>query len=101
LDCAKTGYEVTIVEKEAQLGGKAIGWRKQLPLSLPYDSLISPVVANKIKAVEAEPKITVRTQTIVGRIAGQPGDFTVTLKNPDEKNRVRRSLPATRGDAGG
>jgi quinone-modifying oxidoreductase, subunit QmoB len=93
LDCAKTGYEVTIVEKEAQLGGKAIGWRKQLPLSLPYDSLISPVVANKIKAVEAEPKITVRTQTIVGRIAGQPGDFTVTLKNPDEKTEFDVPFP--------
>jgi quinone-modifying oxidoreductase subunit QmoB len=28
------------------------------------------------------PNITVKTETEVARIAGQPGEFTVTLKNP-------------------
>ena len=40
IDAAKTGYEVTIVEKESALGGNAKKWRKQLPGAYPYDSLI-------------------------------------------------------------
>jgi quinone-modifying oxidoreductase subunit QmoB len=85
IDAAKAGYEVSIVEKEAALGGYATKMRKQLPVKAPYESLISPMVQEKIEAVKAEPKITVRTNTVVARIAGQPGDFTVTLKKPGEK----------------
>ena len=85
LDAAKAGYEVTIVEKAAALGGYAAKIRKQLPVREPYDSLITPVVQEKIKEIEAESRITVRTQTEVARIAGQPGEFVVTLKKPGEK----------------
>jgi quinone-modifying oxidoreductase subunit QmoB len=85
LDAAKTGYEVTIVEKESSLGGYAAKVRKQIPVEEPYEELIPPIIEAKIKAVEAEPKITVKTGTIVARIAGQPGEFTVTFKKPGEK----------------
>ena len=85
LDAAKTGYEVTIVEKEPALGGHAAQWRKQLPTEDPYEELISPVAESLIKAVAAEEKITVRTETKVARIAGEPGEFVVTLKKPGEK----------------
>jgi quinone-modifying oxidoreductase subunit QmoB len=85
LDAAKAGYEVTIVEKEAHLGGNSAKWRKQLPVNPPYENLIPLVVADKIKQVEANAKIVVKTQTEVARIAGEPGDFTVTLKKPGEK----------------
>ncbi|MCF8036660.1 MAG: FAD-dependent oxidoreductase [Desulfobacteraceae bacterium] len=85
LDAANAGYEVTIVEKTGQLGGNAAKWRKQLPLQPPYEELIPPMVSDKIKAVENHPNIDVRTETAVARIAGQPGDFTVTLKKPGEK----------------
>jgi len=85
LDAAKTGYEVTIVEKEPALGGHATHWRKQLPTEDPYEELVSPVVGNLIKDVEADDNITVRTETMVARIAGEPGEFVVTLKKPGEK----------------
>ncbi|MFH2064144.1 MAG: FAD-dependent oxidoreductase [Pseudomonadota bacterium] len=85
LDAAAAGYEVTIVEKESTLGGYAKKVRKQLPVDAPFQNLISPVVGDKIRAVEAEPKITVKTNTLVARIAGEPGNFNVTLKKPDEK----------------
>jgi quinone-modifying oxidoreductase subunit QmoB len=85
LDATAAGYEVTIVEKADQLGGAALNWRSQLPVSDPYETLISPVVASKIAAVQANPKITVKTNTVVARLAGQPGEFTVTLKKPGEK----------------
>ncbi|CAB5128869.1 Anaerobic respiratory complex protein QmoB [Olavius algarvensis associated proteobacterium Delta 3] len=85
LDAAATGYEVTIVEKQDQLGGHATQWRKQLPASDPYDALSTPRVQETISAVEASDKITVRTGTMVARLAGEPGNYTVTLKTPGQK----------------
>lgn len=85
IDAATAGFDVTIVEKTAALGGYAARVRKQLPVSEPYDALIPPVVAAKIAEVEAMPNITVRTETEVARIAGQPGEFTVTMKKPGER----------------
>ncbi len=85
LDAANAGYPVTIVEKEAQLGGAALNWRSQLPVAAPYDRLIPPVVEAKIKAVEAHPEITIQTETVLARLAGQPGEFTATFKKPGEK----------------
>jgi quinone-modifying oxidoreductase subunit QmoB len=85
LDAAKAGYPVTIVEKEAQLGGAALNWRSQLPTAAPYEALVPPVVAQKIKEVQANPNITVKTGTVLARLAGQPGEFTATFKKPGEK----------------
>jgi quinone-modifying oxidoreductase subunit QmoB len=85
LDAAKAGYEVTIVEKTAALGGHAKHWRKQLPIKSPYENLISPIVDAKINEVQSMPNITVKTETVVARIAGEPGNFVVTFKKPGEK----------------
>jgi len=86
LDAARAGYPVTIVEKENDLGGFAAKMRKQMPVGEPYDSLIPPVVSDLKKQVAAAANITVKTGSIVARIAGQPGDFTVTFKKPGEKH---------------
>jgi quinone-modifying oxidoreductase subunit QmoB len=85
IDAAKTGYEVTIVEKESALGGNAKSWRKQLPGAYPYDSLIPPTIEAKIKELDTYANITVKTETVVARMAGEPGNFIVTLKKPGEK----------------
>ncbi|MBW2450715.1 MAG: FAD-dependent oxidoreductase [Deltaproteobacteria bacterium] len=85
LDAAKAGYEVTIVEKESALGGYAAKIRKQLPTEDPYESLVPPMIDNKIKEIEAYNNITVKTGTVVARIAGEPGNFIVTLKKPGDK----------------
>ncbi|MEJ2729374.1 MAG: FAD-dependent oxidoreductase [Deltaproteobacteria bacterium] len=85
IDAAKTGYAVTVVEKEAWLGGNAAKWRKQLPGAYPYDSLIPPAIESKINELESYSNITVKTGTVVARIAGEPGDFNVTFKKPGEK----------------
>ena len=53
LDAAKTGYEATIIEKEATLGGHAVHWRKQLPTEAPYEELTAPIAETLIKAVAA------------------------------------------------
>ncbi len=85
LDAANAGYEVMIVEKENELGGHALNWRKQLPLGAPYEKLSPPVIAEKIKAVQDHPKITIKTGTVLARLAGEPGNLTATLKKPGEK----------------
>jgi quinone-modifying oxidoreductase subunit QmoB len=85
IDAAKAGYEVTIVEKESVIGGYAAKVRKQLPVEEPFDDLIPPVIQSKIDELEKYSNISVRTDTVVARIAGEPGDFVVTLKKPGEK----------------
>ena len=85
LDAAKAGYDVTVVEKESSLGGYAAKLRKQLPTEDPYDSLQSPVIDARVAELESLANITVKTDTVVARIAGQPGEFIVTFKKPGEK----------------
>jgi len=85
LDAANAGYDVTIIEKTSELGGQSAAYRKNLPVANPYEQLIPPVAPEKINAVNAHDKITVKTETVAARIAGQPGEFTVTFKKPGEK----------------
>jgi len=85
IDAAKVGYDVTLVEKESALGGYAAKVRKQLPDQYPYENLMPPAVEDKIREIETYNNITVRTNTMVARLAGEPGNFTVTLKKPGEK----------------
>jgi quinone-modifying oxidoreductase subunit QmoB len=85
VDAAKAGYDVTVVEKESSLGGYAAKIRKQLPGEDPYENLVPPVIESKIKELEAYDNIAVETETVVARIAGEPGDFIVTLKKPGDK----------------
>lgn len=85
LDAAKAGYEVTIVEKTAALGGYAAKLRGQMPVQSPFETLQAPVVDALVQEVEGNTNIDVRTNCLVARIAGQPGEFTVTMKKPGEK----------------
>jgi len=84
-EASKAGYEVTIVEKEGVLGGKANGWRKQFPTSYPYEALEDNSIAQMIAAVESDSRITIKTSTEVARISGAPGDFTATFKPAGSK----------------
>ncbi len=85
LDAAKAGFEVTIVEKTARLGGYLNKMRNQLPVEEPFEELIPTIIDAKINELEQYPNIEVKTNTEVARIAGQPGEFTVTFKTPGEK----------------
>ena len=79
-EAAKAGHEVLLVEKSDKLGGKALGWRKQLPTKAPWSGLEESTIQELVSAVETDSRITVKTETEVARIAGAPGDFGVTLK---------------------
>lgn len=80
LEAAKAGYEVILVEKEAELGGMGAKLFKQTPSEYPFEELQEPLVLSKIKQVLAHEKIKVFTSTTVGKTDGQPGLFDVTLE---------------------
>lgn len=79
-EAAKAGYAVTLVEKAAVLGGKALGWRKQFPTAAPWTDLQNPTIADMVNDVDSDSNITVKTETEVARIAGAPGAYKVTFK---------------------
>ncbi|NLX19977.1 MAG: hydrogenase iron-sulfur subunit, partial [Desulfobulbus sp.] len=76
---------VTLVEKDAQLGGKALNWRKMFPTAYPYTELEPCNINDLIAAVQADSKITVKTSCEVARISGAPGEFNVTFKEAGTK----------------
>ncbi len=80
-EAAKAGHEVLLVEKADKLGGKALGWRQQLPTKAPWSGLEESSIQELVSAVETDSRITVKTGTEVARVAGAPGDFGVTLKD--------------------
>ncbi len=85
MDAAKAGYEVTLVEKEEKLGGYAAKMRKQIPVDEPYEKPMKPMIGGLIDELNGFSNVTVKTSTVVARLAGQPGEFFVTFKKPGEK----------------
>jgi quinone-modifying oxidoreductase subunit QmoB len=93
LDAAKAGYDVTIVEKTDKLGGYAANMRSQMPVCEPFETLRPSIADDLIAEVESFSNIDVKTDTEVARIAGQPGEFLVTLKKPREKIAIDVPFP--------
>lgn len=93
LEAAKAGYDVVLIEKEAELGGMGAKLYKQTPSEYPYEKLEEPVVLTKIKEVNENDKIKVFTGTTIEKTDGQPGLFDVTLRRgataPGETETVR------------
>ena len=81
LEAAGAGYDVLLVEKEAQLGGALGKAKKDIPTDAPYTEAPSGGLAAKIQALSANPRVTVFCSTHVARTEGQPGMFEVTLQN--------------------
>ncbi|MDP2167518.1 MAG: FAD-dependent oxidoreductase [Thermodesulfovibrionales bacterium] len=80
LESANAGYQVVLVEKEAELGGWGAKLYKQTPREYPYDRLEEPAVIAKIKEVQGNGNIKVYTSTTVEKTEGQPGLYDVTLR---------------------
>jgi len=82
LEAAEAGYQVVLVEKEAQLGGFVATLKKRFPVLAPYTEPASDGIAEKISAVTAHPRIRVFTSAKITRTEGQPGMFDVTVAQP-------------------
>ncbi|MDA8082457.1 MAG: FAD-dependent oxidoreductase [Nitrospiraceae bacterium] len=89
LEAANAGYQVTIVEKEAELGGWAAKLYKETPRQYPFDKLDEPQVFAKIKEVESHHNIKVYKSSIVEKTDGQPGLFDVTISGNGASETIR------------
>lgn len=85
-EAAATGYNVIIVEKEDQLGGKAKGWRQSFPSKAPWTSLEENPVEALVAEIAANDQVEIKLGVEVARIGGAPGDFKVTFKPAGTKS---------------
>jgi quinone-modifying oxidoreductase subunit QmoB len=97
LEAAKAGYQVVLVEKEAELGGMSAKLYKETPRQYPYDKLDEPRIAGIIKEAEENQNIKIYKSTVVEKTDGQPGLLDVTLRNngTSETFRVGSIIMAT------
>jgi len=79
LIAARSGYEVLLVEKQAELGGWLRRTARLLPSRAPYQELEPSDLEGLLAAVARTPGITVKTSATISRISGQPGRFHVLM----------------------
>jgi quinone-modifying oxidoreductase subunit QmoB len=84
LGAAKAGYEVVLVEKQAELGGWARIWQRTLPSRPPYRDLEEGGLAKLVAEVEQHPRIQIHRNATLARISGQPGQFEVEVKTGEQ-----------------
>ena len=79
LETSKAGYKAVIVEREDRLGG-FLGKMKKT-ITLPYKELAETGAEELIKSVEEDSRVKVYTSSVVEKISGAPGLFTVEIKS--------------------
>lgn len=91
LEASNAGYDVVLVEKEAELGGFVNRLYKQIPTGYAYmDPLIVDSNLNeKIKEVEDRPNIKVYKSARIEKTDGQPGMYDVTISSDNRLDIVR------------
>ena len=88
-EAAKAGYDVVLVEKEAELGGWHKRFPKLFPKKPPYRQLESVDLQPRIKEIEENQRITVHLGSTIEGINGQPGQFDVSLKTNGSTTQFR------------
>ncbi len=73
------GYEVVLLEKEPELGGRAKGLFKTIPLKAPHLEAQDTGLDKKILAVRGDGNITTYTGAVLNKLEGAPGDFTAYI----------------------
>ncbi|KAF0146251.1 MAG: heterodisulfide reductase subunit A [Nitrospirae bacterium] len=89
LEAANAGYEVVLVEKEAELGGWAAKLYKEVPREYPFEKLDEPLVFSKINEAESNPNIKVFKSAIIEKTDGQPGLFDVTINTKGTSETIK------------
>ena len=83
LNAAALGKDVVLVEKEKELGGFAAKMYKTIPLAYPHTDAQDTGIEEKIKAVQANAKVSVVTGATIKSIEGAPGKYKVAMTNGD------------------
>ena len=79
LEIAKAGYQATIVEKSASLGGIAAQLHKRVPNRSPFAESQNNGIAELIAQVQSNDKITLHLNSTVTQTSGAPGRFEVSI----------------------
>ena len=79
LEAARAGYDVTLVEKAAELGGQARRLHRRIPQKSPYADPEHTGIDALIADVRAHDRISVLTRTTVAATSGAPGRFEAEL----------------------
>lgn len=79
LEAAKAGYQATLVEKQAQLGGMARLLHRRIPYKAPFMAPQDTDIDDYIAQVEASPLITVHLNSRLTRTSGAPGRFNADI----------------------
>lgn len=80
-EAAKAGYEVVLVEKDAELGGYLKTVCKLPPAQPPYEQLQDFDLQQMIGEVRAQAGVTVYTGARVAKVSGAPCLFDVTIQH--------------------
>ncbi len=89
LEAARAGYEVVLVEKEAQLGGWLKSFGKLFPKKPPYRDLETVDLGSRVKEIEQHDRIKVFAGATIEEINGQPGQFDVSIKTNGTATQTR------------
>jgi len=79
IEASRAGSRVVLVEKEAELGGWARKMYRVTPTKPPFAELEKPSIDAKIEEVKNDANITVKTNTTIASIEGEPGMYRATL----------------------
>lgn len=88
-EAAASGYEVVLVEKADTLGGKVINIPTGSPLHSPWEDKESTNLADRIASVQKNPRIKIYLSSTVAKLAGQPGEYTLTIKTPKGEEEMQ------------
>lgn len=83
LEASVSGYEVVLVEKNDKLGGAVNNIPMASPLSSPWTDKQPTNLPERIKNLEADPKITILLNSTVAVLEGEPGQFKARIATPD------------------
>ena len=83
LGAATAGYDVVLVEKESQLGGKALNLFKSFPLAAPWTQTEDTGIDKLVQAVQSNAKISVKLGVTLEKLDGAPGLYTATVGGED------------------
>ena len=87
-ECARAGYQVTVVERSDRLGGFAARLHRRIPQRSPYAEPEEPGVADLIARVEADARISVVLGARLVRTSGAPGRFVADVQLPGGETRT-------------
>ena len=79
IEAARAGYQVSIVEKGAALGGIAAQLYRHVPERAPYTTPEDTGISELIGAVKAHKNITLHTHSSITETDGAPGRFAVKI----------------------